>query len=97
MAAAKRAIGVHFGKNLRACRLRAGITQEELCLRASVHRTEISLLEVGARVPRIDTLIKLASALSVQPGELLVGINWRLDTVQRGGFEFRSHGETDTA
>ena len=53
------------------------------------------MLERGERVPRIDTLIKLASALSIQPGELLVGIDWRPDSVQGSGFEFRSRDETD--
>jgi transcriptional regulator with XRE-family HTH domain len=95
VAVAKNPVAVCFGKNLRACRSRAAISQEELGQRASLHRTEIGLLERGTRVPRIDTLIKIASALSIQPGELLVGIDWKSDSVQRGGFEFRSPGETD--
>jgi transcriptional regulator with XRE-family HTH domain len=66
-----------FAANLRACRKRAGLSQEALRFRAELHRTEIGLLERGARVPRIDTLIKLASALSIPPGDLLEGIGWR--------------------
>lgn len=65
-----------FAANLLACRKRAGLSQEALGFRASLHRTEIGLLERGARVPRIDTLIKLASALNVPPGDLLEGIGW---------------------
>jgi hypothetical protein len=38
------------------------ISQEELALRSSPHRTEIGLLERGAQVRRIDTLIKIATA-----------------------------------
>ena len=65
-----------FGENVRRCRKRAGVSQEELGWRSSLHRTEVGLLERGARTPRIDTLIKLATALEVEPGELLAGIDW---------------------
>ena len=94
MTVAGNPIAAHFGRNLRSCRIRADLSQEELGKRASVHRTEVGLLERGARVPRIDTLIKLASALSIPPAELLVGIEWKPDSIQRGGFEFRSAGKT---
>lgn len=69
-------VAKRFGENLRLVRRRAGISQEELGMRSSLHRTEIGLLERGARVPRIDTLIKIASALVIPPGELLEGIDW---------------------
>lgn len=63
---------------LRACRMRTYITQEALADRAELHRTEISLLERGHRVPRVDTLLRLAAALDVEPGELLRGIRVQL-------------------
>ncbi|MGC1851333.1 MAG: helix-turn-helix transcriptional regulator [Solirubrobacterales bacterium] len=69
-------VAVHFGENLRRLRKRAEISQEELGHRASLHRTEIGLLERGARVPRIDTLIKIASALGIHPNALMAGISW---------------------
>jgi transcriptional regulator with XRE-family HTH domain len=79
----------HFGKTLLAHRKKAGMSQERLGKRASLHRTEVGLLERGARVPRIDTLVKLASALSVKPEALLKGINWAPvpETVHQGEFE----------
>ncbi|HKB51634.1 MAG TPA: helix-turn-helix transcriptional regulator [Solirubrobacterales bacterium] len=46
-----------FGANLRQLRRQADLSQEEVGARASLHRTEIGLLERGARVPRIDTLV----------------------------------------
>ncbi len=55
-----------FGTNLRRVRKQADLSQEEVGFRASLHRTEVGLLERGARVPRIDTLIKLAGALGVR-------------------------------
>lgn len=88
-------VGHHFGENLRRARGRAGISQEELGLRSSLHRTEIGLLERGERVPRIDTLIKVASALSIPPGELLVGIDWTPGsmTTTDGSFAFAPAGD----
>lgn len=40
-----------FAKNLRRCRRRSGMSQEQVGLRAALHLTEIGLLERGARVP----------------------------------------------
>jgi len=63
-----------FADNLARCRERADITQEELGLRAGVHRTQVGRLERAERMPRIDTLVKLADALSVSPADLMEGI-----------------------
>lgn len=75
-----------FGDNLARARRAADVTQEELSIRASLHRTEVSQLERGLRVPRIDTLIKLASSLEVDPEELLAGIRWSPGDVRIGNF-----------
>jgi transcriptional regulator with XRE-family HTH domain len=80
-------IGARFGENLRRCREEAEVSQEELGIRASLHRTQIGSLERGGHLPRIDTLIKLAGALSVSPCELLEGIVWRPGSATVGGFE----------
>lgn len=67
-----------FGANLRRVRRRAGLSQEEVGFRASLHRTEVGLLERGARVPRIDTLVKLAAVLGIRIDcSLLDGITWK--------------------
>lgn len=78
-----------FGANLVRCRQRAGLSQEELGDRADLHRTAIGLLEKGARVPRIDTLVKLSVALRVEPDDLLAGIAWEPGTTRPGRFELR--------
>lgn len=56
-------------------------------------QTEIGLLERGARIPRIDTIIKLAAALEVPAKHLLDGIEWTPTTTEGGGFTFKSHAE----
>ena len=78
-----------FAENLARCRDRAGISQEALAGRASVHRTDVGLFEGGKRIPRIDTLIKVAGGLGVPPSELLEGIEWKpAGSGEPGGFEF---------
>ncbi len=79
-------IAERFGQNLHRARKRAGLSQEEAAVRASLHRTEIGLLERGERMPRIDTAIKLAGALHVEPADLLDGIAWEPGSVTRGRF-----------
>jgi transcriptional regulator with XRE-family HTH domain len=69
-------IAARFGDNLVRCRKQADLSQDELSVRASVHRTEISQLERGLRIARIDTLIKLAGSLEAAPEELLAGMAW---------------------
>lgn len=79
-------VAQQFGTNLARLRERSGITQEELAFGASLHRTEVGLLERGGRMPRIDTLVKLAGALGVTPAELLDGIEWRPGEIRPGRF-----------
>jgi transcriptional regulator with XRE-family HTH domain len=80
-------VAQRFGANLLGHRERLGISQEELAFRASLHRTEVGLLERGARVPRIDTLAKLAGALAIYPADLLDGIAWEPGTMRPGCFQ----------
>ena len=79
-------VSERFGENLRRVRRREGLSQEQLAMRASLHRTEIGRLEAGERVPRIDTLVRLAGAMAVPPGELLDGIDWAPGPEPSGAF-----------
>lgn len=79
-------LAVHLGKNLLRCRERANLSQEELAFRASLHRTEISQLERGMRLPRIDTLLKLSGGLGMAPEALLDGMAWNAGQITPGGF-----------
>jgi transcriptional regulator with XRE-family HTH domain len=76
-----------FGENLARHRKAADVSQEETSIRAGLHRTEISQLERGLRVARVDTVAKLAAALEIDPGELFEGIEWRPGEVRRGRFK----------
>ncbi len=76
-----------FGANLQHYREVTGITQEVLAFAAGLHRTEIGLLERGGRIPRIDTLVRLAGSLGVAPEDLLKGLKWSPGAVTPGRFE----------
>lgn len=66
-----------FGERLLVARFNCDhITQETLADRAEIHRTQVSLLEGGRRVPLLDTFVKLAGACGISPGELLGSIRW---------------------
>jgi len=57
--------------NLRKCRLREGLSQEELAHRAKIDRTYVSALERGVYAASIDVVERLAAALNSQAWELL--------------------------
>lgn len=78
-----------FGGNLARHRKRADLSQEELSYLASLHRTEISQLERGLRIARIDTLVKLKCSLEVSADDLLEGITWSPGDYRPGGFSER--------
>ncbi len=76
-----------FAENLARERHAASMSQEELAARAEIHRTQISLIEGGKRMPRLDTVVKLAGALGVPTGALLDGISWEPTVTQVGEFK----------
>lgn len=57
--------------NLKAARKRLKLTQEQVAERSGVHATEVSRIEGGKRDPQVSTVIKLAEALELRPGQLL--------------------------
>ncbi len=65
-------ISTVFGQVLREQRISRQLSQEGLALAADVDRTFVSQMERGIRQPTITTLMKLASALGIQPSTLVV-------------------------
>jgi transcriptional regulator with XRE-family HTH domain len=64
-------VAASFGRVLRECRQRAGVSQEALADSADFDRTYISLLERGLRQPTLETLLRLARALSISPATMV--------------------------
>ncbi|WP_339798126.1 helix-turn-helix transcriptional regulator [uncultured Hyphomonas sp.] len=60
-----------FALNLKAHRKAKGLSQEELAHLAGIDRTYVSLLERRIYSASIDVLQQLATALGIEPDELL--------------------------
>ncbi|HKO37877.1 MAG TPA: helix-turn-helix transcriptional regulator [Solirubrobacterales bacterium] len=73
-----------LGQNLVGHRLRVGLSQQGTADRAGLHRTHIAMIEAGHRLPRLDTIVKLAGAVEVEPCALLMGIAWELEPLREG-------------
>lgn len=60
-----------FGNNIRACRERAGLTQEELARRMECTQSYISQIEQPDARPTLGTLQRMAEALGCPVGDLV--------------------------
>jgi transcriptional regulator with XRE-family HTH domain len=74
------------GMNLARIRQAKRLSQEEVADRAGLHRTEISLMELGKRTPRIDTIFRVMGALDVGPAEAFEGASWAPYAEKPGGY-----------
>jgi transcriptional regulator with XRE-family HTH domain len=63
-----------FGENMRNARHRANLSQVGLAEATGLDRAAISFLERADRAPDLSTLLRVARALRVRPGELLAGL-----------------------
>jgi DNA-binding XRE family transcriptional regulator len=76
-----------FGQRLAQLRTDKNFSQEQLADLAAVHRTAISNLEKGAHLPRLDTILKLAGALEIEPCQMIQGLpDWTPPSTSPGGF-----------
>ena len=60
-----------FSQVVREVRKQLHLTQEQLSERCNMHPVFISEIERGIRNPSLDTILKLAEGLEVEPGELI--------------------------
>lgn len=93
----KREIAERFGRNLWRCRRRSGVSQAELARLIDLHTVEISLLERGQRLPRLDTILKVAAGLGTTPCVLLAGLRWQPGYTVDGRFWIEDRSEPHPA
>ena len=72
----------HFAKVLKEIRKEKNVSQEKLAELCDLHRTFISLLERGQRIPTISTLFKLSKALEIKPSEFVKRIENSINEVE---------------
>jgi len=75
-----------FAANLKRCRRQAGLSQEELSMRASMHRNAIGQLERCERSPHLSSFVKILGSLQVEPADLLRGIEWQPGRTEVGRY-----------
>jgi len=84
MEATQKQVAEYLGRRIRRIRRGLDMSQENLADNAGIHRTQLTLIENGHRLPRIDTMIKLAGGLGFAPCELLGGIVWEVGAGRPG-------------
>jgi transcriptional regulator with XRE-family HTH domain len=75
-----------FVANLTRLMAEREMAPDQVAAAADIHRSHLNLILHGERVVQLDTLVKLAGALGVEPAELLTGVRWVSDG--KGGGEF---------
>jgi transcriptional regulator with XRE-family HTH domain len=63
-----------FGRRVREARLALGMSQEDIAGLADMHVTNYGRVERGEANSELHTIVRLATALNVDPGELMKGL-----------------------
>jgi transcriptional regulator with XRE-family HTH domain len=79
---------IRIGLNIRRIRRAADLSQEACAEWAGIHAASMSLYETGLRLPKSETLLKLAGALNVEPGVLFDGVRWVPSVYGAEGFAY---------
>jgi transcriptional regulator with XRE-family HTH domain len=64
-----------LARRLRELRAERGVSQEAFADSCGLHRTAMSLLERGKRVPSLRTLVTLSQGFGITLSELLDGVD----------------------
>lgn len=67
----KKRLTREFGKRLRKIRLEKKLSQRGLALEADMEHKHVQRIEAGEVNPTMTTIIALADAFGIDPGELL--------------------------
>lgn len=62
------------GQRIRAAREKKDLTQEELAALIEISPTHMSVIERGAKIPRLDTFVAIANVLEVSADSLLIDV-----------------------
>jgi DNA-binding XRE family transcriptional regulator len=70
-ASQRSALVLVFGVQLRALRIEAGLSEEDLATKCRVARSTIYRTEIGRRKPRLSLILALCGSLGVSPDALM--------------------------
>jgi ribosome-binding protein aMBF1 (putative translation factor) len=71
---ASRSLRKMLGDELRKERLAAGMSQDQLAVKAKLSRNYVSLLELNQNSPTVQVLLRICKALGVKPSKILARI-----------------------
>lgn len=60
-----------FGERVRSRRLALGLSQEAAAVRCGIHWTQLGKVERGQRSLRLETIVKIAEGLDIDPADLV--------------------------
>lgn len=63
-----------FGARVRNRRAALGLSQEAAAVRCGIHWTQLGKVERGQRSLRLETIVKIANGLEIDPGDLVSGL-----------------------
>src|SRR6478736_3767533 len=63
-----------FGRRVREARIALGMSQEDIANLADMHVSNYGRVERGEANSELHTIVRLATALNVDPGTLLAGL-----------------------
>jgi DNA-binding XRE family transcriptional regulator len=63
-----------FGERVKQRRLELGLSQEAAAVRCGIHWTQLGKVERGQRSLRLETIVKIAAGLDIDPGKLVTGL-----------------------
>jgi transcriptional regulator with XRE-family HTH domain len=85
------AVLLRIGSNIEWRRRQLRVSQETVAFRAEIHRTQMTMFENGLRVPKTDTLIRLAGALDVSVADIVAGVGWTPGVRGAGSYFAEEH------
>lgn len=62
---------VMVGKRIAACRRQRGMTQDQLAVASDIDSSNIRSYESGRAMMNVRSLVRIATALGIAPGELI--------------------------
>jgi transcriptional regulator with XRE-family HTH domain len=63
-----------FGQRVRSARVALGVSQEEIAQLADMHVTNYGRVERGEANSELHTIVRVATALDIDPAELVTGL-----------------------
>lgn len=78
-----------FNERLRAIRKEKGLTQAELAEKAGIAVNSVRLYEAGARLPKLDTIARMAVAMGLTANDLMTGQWGKFDGIFLSDEEFQ--------